>query len=429
MSDSAISNMLLMILAVMIAILMVLCIVYIMLKFRANQKNKVLSEKENKKEEEKKNSNYSNYSKKSIFDFFEFDKIEDNMIVRKNGKMFIMVVECQGVNYDLMSRIEKVGVEEGFQQFLNTLRHPIQIYIQTRSINLENSIDTYNKKVSEIENKYNKMQKEYEQMKKSAKYTKEQLEAYKYELTKQRNLYDYAKDIVQNTEKMSLSRNVLTKRYYVVVPYYPDDMGNTNYDEDEIANMAFSELYTKCQTIIRALSACSVQGKILSSDELVDLLYVAYNRDESEVYGIDKAIRAGYEELYSTAPDVFAKKINALDQEIKNRAIDLANENIEKAKSDIQREAEQKQANMDNLIEKMAEMILERNEGYVGKEVAQRAIKKIKGEDEENRKEIEVTKETKKPKTKMEQKKTEEKGGNDNGETKKSTRGRKKKSA
>ena len=266
-------------------------------------------------------------------------------------------------------------------------------------------------------------------MKKSAKYTKEQLEAYKYELTKQRNLYDYAKDIVQNTEKMSLSRNVLTKRYYVVVPYYPDDMGNTNYDEDEIANMAFSELYTKCQTIIRALSACSVQGKILSSDELVDLLYVAYNRDESEVYGIDKAIRAGYEELYSTAPDVFAKKINALDQEIKNRAIDLANENIEKAKSDIQREAEQKQANMDNLIEKMAEMILERNEGYVGKEVAQRAIKKIKGEDEENRKEIEVTKETKKPKTKMEQKKTEEKGGNDNGETKKSTRGRKKKSA
>ena len=54
-----------------------------------------------------------------------------------------MAIECQGVNYDLMSQIEKVSVEEGFQQFLNTLRHPIQIYIQTRTVNLENSISTY----------------------------------------------------------------------------------------------------------------------------------------------------------------------------------------------------------------------------------------------------------------------------------------------
>lgn len=38
----------------------------------------------------------------------EFDKIEDNMIVQKNGKRYLMVVECQGINYDLMSRMEKM---------------------------------------------------------------------------------------------------------------------------------------------------------------------------------------------------------------------------------------------------------------------------------------------------------------------------------
>ena len=43
--------------------------------------------------------------------------------------------------------------------------------------------------------------------------------------------------------------------------------------------MAFSELYGKAQAIIRALASCSVGGKILTSKELVDLLYVAYNRD------------------------------------------------------------------------------------------------------------------------------------------------------
>ena len=63
--------------------------------------------------------------------------------------------------------------------------------------------------------------------------------------------------------------------------------------------MAFSELYTKAQALIRTLSGCSVNGKILDSNELVELLYVAYNRDDSEIFGLDRAMEAGYEDLYS----------------------------------------------------------------------------------------------------------------------------------
>ncbi len=54
---------------------------------------------------------------------------------------------------------------------------------------------------------------------------------------------------------------------------------------------------------MRTLSVCGVTGKVLDSNELVDLLYIAYNRDDAEIYGIDKAGEAGYNELYSTAPD------------------------------------------------------------------------------------------------------------------------------
>ena len=42
---------------------------------------------------------------------------------------------------------------------------------------------------------------------------------------------------------------------------------------------------------------------------------------------------AGYDELYSTSQDVFEKKIKVLDEEIKDKAIDLANETIMKVKS------------------------------------------------------------------------------------------------
>ena len=66
------------------------------------------------------------YTKKSIFKFMQFDKIEDNMIVQDNGQKYLMVIGCEGVNYDLMSQVEKTAVEAGFVQFLNTLLNVFQ---------------------------------------------------------------------------------------------------------------------------------------------------------------------------------------------------------------------------------------------------------------------------------------------------------------
>ena len=106
------------------------------------------------------------YSAKSIFDFMDFEKIEDNMIIQKRGK-YLMVLECQGVNYDLMSEMERTAVEQGFIQFLNTLRSEIQIYVQTRTINLEGSIATFKNKFEVIERKYEEMNDKYRDMKKS----------------------------------------------------------------------------------------------------------------------------------------------------------------------------------------------------------------------------------------------------------------------
>ena len=72
----------------------------------------------------------------SIYKFMEFDEIADNMIVRKNRKQFVMVIQCKGINYDLLSEDEKNAVEAGFVEFLNTLRFQVQLYIQTRALNL-----------------------------------------------------------------------------------------------------------------------------------------------------------------------------------------------------------------------------------------------------------------------------------------------------
>ena len=365
----------------LVFLLIVLIIIYIVLKLKNRAKEQIKNEKdkitigttEEKKDKTSKKINASAiYNKRSIFEFMEFDDVKDNMIIQENGRRFLAVIECLGVNYDLMSKMEKNAVEEGFQQFLNTLRHPIQIYIQTRTMNLEKSIGAYKERVKAVEDKYNRVKREYTRMQESLAYDEEDLNKQKYELTRSRNLLEYGKDIIANTERMSLNKNVLTKKYYIIIPYYPEDVDK--YDFEEIKGMAFSELYTNAQSIISTLSACSVSGKMLDSSEIVELLYMAYNRDEADIYGLEKATKAEYESLYSTAPDVFEKKVKILDELIKERAIELANSKIEQAKSRIQEKAEEKEADMNYLVRKMAEIVLNDNRKYVGNNVAEEAI-------------------------------------------------------
>lgn len=325
------------------------------------------------------------YTKQSIFKFMEFEGIEDNMIVQKKGMRYIMVVECQGINYDLMSEGEKVGVEEGFLQFLNTIRHPIQIYVQTRTVNLNDSLEEYRRKVEEIGFELEKKKNAYLKKLQSGMATKEELNKDFYEVTKQTNLYEYGKDIIANTERMSLNKNVLSKKYYVVIPYYVEDLGaNSTFDKEEIRNLAFQELYTRAQSIIRTLAGCSVGGKILDSEQLADLLYVAYNRDEAEVFSVDRAARSGYDELYTTAPDVLDKTMKALDEQIEKRAIELANEKVIQARSPKQQQVDQKRARLEELVRQRAQMIIKQNAAYLGRQTADSATRLI---EEENKKE------------------------------------------
>ncbi len=363
-----------------VILIFILLIVYLSLYFKSRKKNTQTANIASDTANSKSNKAQKNYSIESVFDFMEFDKIEDNMICTKNGTKYIMVVECQGVNYDLMSQVEKNSVEEGFIQFLNTLRHPIQIYTQTRTINLENSIQTYKDKVKEVEENLEKQKQHYQQMVNSGNYSDEELKAAFYELTKATNLYEYGKDIIYNTERMSLNKNVLNQKYYIVIPYYPEELGENNFDQKEIRNLAFSELYTRAQSVIRTLSACGVNGRVLDSNGLVDLLYVAYNRDDAEVYGIDKAMKAGYDELYSTATDVIDKKMKALDEKIEKEAFEMANQKVIEAKSEKEMELQKREETQDDLIAQLASMIIEQNASIIGKDVAENAVQKVKEE-------------------------------------------------
>ena len=179
-----------------------------------------------------------------------------------------------------------------------------------------------------------------------------------------------------------------------MLAYYVEENNSEKYSKDEIRNIAFSELYTKSQALIRSLSACSVAGKILDSKELVELLYMAYNRDDAEVYGLNTVLDAQYDSLYSTSQDVFEKKLRYLDRVIQEKASEKANEAVEKARSKAQEAAENREQNMDELINSLAQIIIKENRQYIGADVAEQALKEIEEEEEKENVEQEENKGT-----------------------------------
>jgi len=330
----------------------------------------------------------TNLSRESIFEFMEFDEIVDNMIVRKNGTQFIMILQCNGVNYDLMSEDEKIGVEEGFVQFLNTLRFPIQLYVQSRTLNLRDIIEEYKSRIDNLTSEIEKIDAKLAQTT-ANKALREKLE---FEKRRKVNILEYGINITDYVEKMSSNRNVLQQRTYVVVSYYSAEIGGNldRWSKEEIYNMCFSELYTRCQNISSSLATSQVTSRILDSEELAELLYIAYNRDESEILQLSKILDAQYDSLYSTGKDVLQKKQEKLEQEINIAAIDMATDSILKADRLRQVEELEFQINKNEKIKQKASELVDTYKSQLNPRVYQLAKKEIEKTDDNKKQKPEL---------------------------------------
>ena len=294
------------ILIVLVFIILGLVAAYFLIVY-LNNKKQTEEEEEALETDDEQLKDFNGMPRESIFKFMEFDEVKDNMIIRKNRTQYVMIMQCSGVNYDLMSEEEKIAVEEGFVQFLNTLRFPIQLYIQTRSLNLREIVDEYKNKVSEIAQDIEKVNIRIQ----NAKDTKNErlLQKLQFEKRRKERVLDYGLDIAEYVARMSLNKNVLQQRTYLIISYFASESGApADTPQEEIDAMCFSELYTRCQTAMRSLQASEVTSKILSSEEVAELLYIAYNRDDSELLQFSKALDGQYDALYSTGKDVLEKK-------------------------------------------------------------------------------------------------------------------------
>ena len=373
-------------------ILVVLIVFLIIMYFVFSTKNK--NKKTTNQNTGKKQANSNEAMRiEAMNNFLEFDEIKDNMIIRKNRTQYVMVIQCQGVNYDLMSEDEKIAIEEGFVQFLNTLRFPIQLYVQTRSLNLRDIIEEYKLRMKAMEDDINKVKLKIEEATKKG--NDELVEKLEFEERRKENVLEYGADIADYIGRLSLNNNILQQKTYVIVSYYAAEVGDlANYSKDEIDNLCFSELYTRCQSVTRTLASAEVVGRILESEELAELLYVAYNRDDAEIMQLSKALDAEYDALYSTSKDVLEKKQEKLDEKIEVEAIELATNSIVDADKELEEQREKNKK-----VESKALDLLDEYKDQMDKELYEESKKQVKKKSKKAEEEIEEKAKKKSKKT------------------------------
>ena len=294
-----------------------------------------------------------------VHDFLGFDSVDNGMIIRKDRKEFIMVLLCNGVNFDLRSEREKLAIEEGFLQFLNTLKNPVQLYVQTRSLNFTDIIKDYKDRTEIFKKEIDDLA---EKMKKAlATSQEEKYRKYEYLYNNKRRLWEYAQDTLMYTERLNRNRNVLEQKTYIIVSYYAEELGQRgeNYTQEERESIIFSELFTRCNNISNALRSSSISSRVLNSEELVELLFNAFNRDELENINLKNYLENEADKLSTTSQDVLNKRKKMLQEEINIQGIELATQSITKADKKRKKEIEELEKNKNEKIKEKAKVTLE----------------------------------------------------------------------
>lgn len=279
----------------------------------------------------KKNPN-ANVQKEDLFKFMEFDRIEDNMIVAQNGQKYTAVVRCKGINYYLMSEVEQLSVEEGFINFLNTLKFPVQLYVQAQSVDLKDNIKKYKENMKDLITEYDDLTADYNMAVNSLETTDEEIEEVEKSRNRALNVLEYGQDIIRYVERLSVNKNMLQRNFYVLVSYYKSEItGASSFKEEELLDVVYSELFTRVNNVISGLSMSSVSCEIMKSNDIAELLYSSYNRDDHNLIKVRDALDSGFYRMYSTSEDAITKKHKMLLEGIKQEAEYKAIEALAKA--------------------------------------------------------------------------------------------------
>ena len=169
------------------------------------------------------------------------------------------VLIASSLNFALKSEQEKDAIVSSYQSFLNSLGFPIQIVASSRKLDLTKYLDGVRGLAGGQDNPLLKVQTE-----------------------------EYANFI----EKMLEYSNIMEKRFYVVVPYFPAGVDVTGKVNDLVGKKtkvpagSFEEnkkkLLSRVEIVLSGLSSVGLRCSSLATKDLLELYYTSYNPDTAQ---------------------------------------------------------------------------------------------------------------------------------------------------
>lgn len=202
-------------------------------------------------------------------DFLELQDIKEGILVLKNSDLR-GVLMVSSINFALKSTQEQEAIIYSFQSFLNSLDFPCQIIIQSRKINITPYLDSLKSLEAQQPNELLKSQ--------TASYV------------------DFIKELVKGD-------SVMTKNFYVVVPYALSSVlgakaasqpfnvsayfnkkntsGAPKMSEEDFEKCK-NQLWQRMEFLALGLKRCGLDSVPLTTPELIELFWSLHHPDQAE---------------------------------------------------------------------------------------------------------------------------------------------------
>ncbi len=198
-------------------------------------------------------------------EFVPIKEVRDGIVILKDGGMRAVLL-CSSVNFSLKSEDERNAILLQFQDFLNSLDFSVEILIQSRKLDIRPYIALLEEREKKQDNSLMKIQ---------------------------------VKEYIEFIRSFTESTNIMTKHFFIVVPYTPAIIGSVsagnllsnfgigkktgeaatksaNFDENR------SQLEERLSVVEQGLVRTGIRVARLGTEEVIELFYKAFNPGESE---------------------------------------------------------------------------------------------------------------------------------------------------
>ena len=188
-------------------------------------------------------------------EFVAIRDIRDGIVIMKSGQL-CKVLLASSVNFALKSQDEQRAILFQFQNFLNTLDFSLQIYVQSRRLNIEPYLAMLGERFDSQDNDLMRIQ-----------------------------LREYIEFIRGFTREV----DVMSKNFFVIVPYTPVQInigrsfssiltqGRMSSTGDNTLEEQRQQLEQRQSVVEQGLNRIGVRTIALQTDELVEFYYHIYN--------------------------------------------------------------------------------------------------------------------------------------------------------